>query len=199
MLLSLGILFASAADRTTAAALLERCTAAIKSAGAVSMDFTIAGNGGDFRGKITMSGNAFAMVVPGVRVWFDGRTQWTLLEDQSTVNITEPTLDELMESNPFVILSNYASRYSARRVEGAPAGQKRVLLTPSGKSEAGILNATLTVSDRTSLPTQVDVMFNNGSEIKATVQSANKIPRPNPAAFRFNPKDYEATEIVDLR
>lgn len=189
---------ASAQDRS-AAALLQRCTAALEKSGAVQMDFTIRGQGGDFAGKITMSGNSFAMVVPGVRIWFDGRTQWTLLEEQNSVSITEPTLDELMESNPFVILSNYASRYKARRTDGAPAGCKRVVLTPTGSSAAGILTATLTLSDASGLPTELDLMFDNGAQIKATVSASRSIPRPKASAFRFNPKDFQTIETVDLR
>lgn len=186
------------ADRS-AAALLQRCTSAIEKSGAVQMDFTIRGQEGDLAGKITMSGNSFTMVVPGVRIWFDGRTQWTLAEEQKSVNVTEPSLEELMESNPFVILSNYTKHYKARRSEGAPAGEKRIVLTPTGKSPSGIENVSLTFSDKTGLPTEADISFDNGSEIKATVTASRNIPRPNAASFRYNPKDYPSIEIVDLR
>ncbi len=194
--------FGAAAQASTdrsAAAILERCTSAIDKAGAVQMDFTIQGQGGDFAGKITMASNYFTMVVPGVRIWFDGRTQWTLLEEQSSVSITEPTPEELMESNPFVILANYSKRYNARRIAGAPAGAKSVVLTPTGKSAAGIAQAVLTVSDATWLPSEVDITFDNGAEIKATVTACRTVARPNQAAFRFPQKDYQAIEIVDLR
>lgn len=190
---------AQAPSDRSAAAILERCTSAIDNAGAVQMDFTIQGQGGDFAGKITMASNSFTMVVPGVRIWFDGRTQWTLLEEQSSVSITEPTLEELMESNPFVILANYSQHYDARRISGAAAGAKRVALTPKGKSSAGITKAVLTVSDQTGLPTEVDIIFNNGAEIKATVTASRKVARPKQAAFRFPQKDYQAIEIIDLR
>ncbi|MDE6277832.1 MAG: hypothetical protein K2M06_06965 [Muribaculaceae bacterium] len=192
----------SSPDYTTADALLQRCTREFSN-GAVQLDFRVSGNGGKFDGKITMSGKAFAMVIPDIRVWFDGKTQWTLANDATSgtrsVNITEPTPEEIMELNPFVILANYSSRYDARRLKGAPAGSQRVLLSPQGKSPAGLVSATLTLSDKTGLPQAVDLVFDNGAEIKATVREARKLPKLSPGAFRFNAADYPGTEIIDLR
>lgn len=194
---------AQSPNYTTADALLQRCVAEFSGNGAVQLDFRVSGNGGTFDGKITMSGKSFAMVIPDIRVWFDGTTQWTLAQDATSgtrsVNITEPTPEEIMELNPFVILANYSSRYNARRVSGAPSGTQRVLLTPLGKSAADLASATLTLSDKTGLPTEVDLVFENGAEIKASVREARMLPKPRPGAFRFTPADYPGTEIVDLR
>ena len=195
--LLLGI--SATAQHNTADEILRRCSAELGSNGAAQMDFTIRGNGGDFDGCITVSGKAFAMVIPGVRVWFDGKTQWTLMEDNKSVSISEPTLDELMESNPFVILDNYASRYKAMRTDGAPQGSSRVLLTPQGKSAAGIKKALLTVSDKTGFPSALEIFFDNGAEIQATVKAVRKLPKPRPGAFRFKASDYGVLETVDLR
>ncbi|MDE6311197.1 MAG: outer-membrane lipoprotein carrier protein LolA [Muribaculaceae bacterium] len=187
------------AQHNTADDILRRCSAELGSTGAAQMDFTIRGNGGDFDGCITVSGKAFAMVIPGVRVWFDGKTQWTLMEENKSVSISEPTLDELMESNPFIILDNYASRYKAMRVDGAPEGCSRVVLTPQGKSAAGIVKATLTVKDKTGFPTALNIVFDNGAEIQASVKAARKLPKPRAGAFRFKAADYDVLETVDLR
>ncbi len=190
---------AATAQHSTADDILRRCSTELGSTGAAQMDFTIRGNGGDFDGQITVSGQAFAMVIPGVRVWYDGKTQWTLMEDDKSVSISEPTPEELMESNPFVILDNYASRYKAMRSGGAAAGFSRVVLTPSGKSAAGIKKAILTVNDKTGFPSALSIVFDNGAEIQATVKSVRKLPKPRPGAFRFKASDYGILETVDLR
>lgn len=202
-LIILSIIFpfsSSAVETATASDILAKCARALQGGKkAVQLDFTIEGQGGNFDGKISLAGNAFLMVVPGVRIWFDGSTHWTLLEDQNTVNISEPTLDELLESNPFVILQNYERRYTALRTDGAPSGSANVLLTPKGTSQAGIKNVTLTVNLESGLPEKVNIVFDNGSRIVAKVNDARHIDRPKSAAFRFNPKDYPSVETVDLR
>ena len=193
------MLSAQTKTNITAEELLGRCSKSLETEGAKKIDFVINGNGETYPGTLTFNGRLFTMTAPGIRVWFDGTTQWTLVEDQNCVNITEPGDDELLETNPLVILLNYKKHYTARRIKGAPTGQKRVELTPKGQTYTGIKKAEIDFSDKTGLPSSLSLTFDNGSKVQAKIKEIQTIKKPAASAFKFNPKSYPGLEIVDLR
>ncbi len=44
-----------------------------------------------FEGTIQMKGNKFHYSTPDMKVWFDGKTQWTYMEQTEEVNVTTPS------------------------------------------------------------------------------------------------------------
>ncbi len=58
-----------------------------------------------------MSNQRYHMVLGAMTVWFDGKTQWTANNNTREVNVTTPLEEEIFESNPFVVLSQYKNAY----------------------------------------------------------------------------------------
>ncbi len=111
---------ASAAS-PTASQLVDDAAARLRQAKSVVISFKATGKtpADSYNGTFTLSGNKFAIDAPEAKVWYDGKTQWTWTAASGEVNITEPTVEEVAQVNPYSILSSLRSRYKAR-YQGQP-------------------------------------------------------------------------------
>ena len=185
------------AANPTAAAILDNIRRNVLSKDAVEAKFTINGGEGPVQGSMTISGAKFAMLTPHLKVWYDGRTQWTYLASTGEVSITEPTADELAASNPFAILSSYSSRYDVRRIADVN-GCYRVELIPKAK-DSGIEKIVVVTDPSGNLPRAITITFDGGQKIEMVVDHIGTISKPSDTSFRYNEKLQPASEIIDLR
>ena len=185
--------------KASADKIMNRAAAAFDTAPALDIDFYIMAKDSPLKSKLHMAKCAFAMTTPMVNVWFDGKTQWTMLNESREVSITEPTTAELMESNPFSIVRYYSSKYKARRLEDRN-GFERVELTPlESNRTASIKRAVLSFDPKTGLPSAAEVTFTNGSAMRASVEKCTHTKKQDISAFRYDSKKFPANEIIDLR
>ena len=98
-----GCLGCACAASHDAAAILARMKAKINASPSLEAVFTINGGEGPVEGNAVIAGSKYTMQTPQLKVWFDGRTQWTYLLNTGEVSITEPDASEQMASNPFAI------------------------------------------------------------------------------------------------
>lgn len=187
----------SAAKALSAAAILADLRAKMNSSPAVEAVFTINGGEGPVQGSVLLSGARYHMTTPQMSVWYDGQTQWTLLQNASEVNISEPSADELMSSNPFAILNAHASYYTARRLSDSN-GRLRVELTPRDKN-TGIRSFVIYVNSTTHWPAVLIVRFEDNRSIEVTIDNISATRKPAPSAFTFDSKKYPTIELIDLR
>ena len=86
--------------------ILGKAAAAYENSNGISASFTMftrsAGQnaGESFEGTIQMKGDKFTLVTPEALTWFNGTTQWTYVERNDEVNVTNPTGEELQFTNP---------------------------------------------------------------------------------------------------
>ena len=191
LLLLLMVSFASVAAES-AAGLLARCAEKLVSAPSVSAAFSIrASDGEDIAGSIVMA--------PRLRMWFDGRTQWTALDASKEVNVTEPTADELLASNPFAIITGYGSKYNCRLLPSTEKNSvRRVELTPK-KAGADIRRAVIAIDTHTLWPVKVTITMASGATVDAVVSSCTVGKKLSASEFVFNPSSLPGYEVVDLR
>lgn len=188
------VAFAATGD---AATLLKQVSARMAASPSVEATFTINGGDGPVQGNASMAADKYFMTTPVLTVWYDGRTQWTFLKSSGEVSITEPTVDELMESNPFAILSSPADRYTLRML-GDSQGRKRVEMTPkSGLS--GISKIVLFVDPSTHYPAAIVVNFDDGRAVDVVIDNITAAKAKPVGAFRYDAKRFPASEIIDLR
>jgi len=164
---------------------------------AVEAKFTINGGDGAVQGSITISGASFTMSTPQLKVWYDGKTQWTYLDASGEVSITEPTAEELTVSNPFAILSSYSTHYKARRLNDN-SGRKSVELTPIEKN-TGIENIVVIADNSGKWPEAINIRFDDNRLISLVIDKIEGIAKPSENIFRYDPKLQPASEIIDLR
>ena len=64
-----------------------------------------------------------------MKTWFDGKTQWTLAEENEEVSISEPTDEELQSLNPYAWMSLYQQGYDLKYGETGVSGVRKVIMT----------------------------------------------------------------------
>ncbi|MCM1028195.1 MAG: outer-membrane lipoprotein carrier protein LolA [Pseudoflavonifractor sp.] len=174
--------------------LLNRAVAMMKSAESITATFTTTGQG-NLRGTLTIAGNKFSIDSPKMKVWYDGKTQWTWSQDAGEVNITEPTPDELAQVNPYAILTSLNSRYKASYI-GNPS-QRTILLKPS------MPNPTVTRAEVTfgadEMPSRMKLFFPSGGIMTITLTSVKTGSKLPDSTFRFITSKAPGAEIIDLR
>ena len=99
--------------------ILRKAAAAYENSNGISASFTMftrsAGQnaGESFEGTIQMKGDKFTLVTPEALTWFNGTTQWTYVERNDEVNVTNPTGEELQFTNPALLLNSYKKGFTA--------------------------------------------------------------------------------------
>lgn len=179
----------------TAAQLIARCAAAVNDAPSIEARVTVSSGGNSTDISMTIARQKFAMDTPAMRLWYDGTTQWTYTTDSHELSITEPTVDELLECNPFAILNYYSRAYTVRRLE-----EDGLQLELAAKSRsASIRKAVVTVDPATNFPSKIVITLSNGRTMVATVKSITRGKTLRPSVFVWDKTKYPAATTTDLR
>lgn len=173
---------------------LDKTADALKQAEGVRATF-----GGTSQGTLLLKGERFYLSSGGIQSWFDGKTQWSYLEDSEEVNISNPTPEELQTINPYSLLSIYKNGYNYKYAGVKSRNGKQgyeVILTPEKKQD--IASITLFVS-KTYQPVYIKVEQSNKSVNEIMVNSYHTHQPLDNATFTFDKKKFPNAEVIDLR
>ena len=198
ILLSL-VVFFSASDiyAINANEVLTNASEKYQKDGSISAQFTLSGVGNSTDGTITISGDKFHLSTPLLSIWYNGRTQWTYSAETYEVNITEPTVEELQQVNPFAIINSFRMQFNATLLKSANS-MYRIQLTPLKSVNTSISKAIVTLNASTLYPNEIALTIdNNIITIKTkNIKAIKNVPHKT---FVFDEKKYPNAEIVDLR
>jgi outer membrane lipoprotein-sorting protein len=198
ILLSL-VVFFSASDiyAINANEVLTNASEKYQKDGSISAQFTLSGVGNSTDGTITISGDKFHLSTPLLSIWYNGRTQWTYSAETNEVNITEPTVEELQQVNPFAIINSFRMQFNATLLKSANS-MYRIQLTPLKSVNTSISKAIVTLNASTLYPNEIALTIdNNIITIKTKdIKAIKNVPHKT---FVFDEKKYPNAEIVDLR
>ncbi len=187
--------YADAAD--SGVDIMRRCASKFSDAKSINVDFAISHSNGSDKGTLTMSKKLFRIETPALSIWFDGKTQWTYMADNDEVNVTEPTGEELMESNPFEVISLFSTHFNCRELQSSPSNNI-VELTPKNQ-DMTILSAKISISKSTGWPTAMTIVFDGGNTTSVSISkvtTGNSLPA---SQFRYDSRTHPNAEIIDLR
>ena len=68
--------------------------------------------GGTENGFLLLKGEKFYLNNGNIQSWYDGKTQWSYVDDTEEVNISHPTPEELQSINPYFILMLYKTKFN---------------------------------------------------------------------------------------
>lgn len=172
----------------------------IEKAPSISARFVLTEGSNKVKGLVVASGKCFAISGQNIdfETWYDGKTQWTWSRMTDEVNITEPTQEELLDTNPFAIIKAAASGYNATVVDNKN-GMTVLKLIPKNAKSNTIKEMELTLSTSSNLPAGLKVITNDKQTIIFTFSDIN-IGKTIPATeFRYKNSYHPESEIIDLR
>lgn len=185
----------NAAD--TAQSIMNQCASRFSNAPSVTVDFAIMHDSGSMTGSIVICKKLFRLTTPEISIWFDNKTQWTYMPSSNEVNITEPTGEELMESNPFEIISSASLNFNCRMLKSSP-GNDIIELTPKNNG-LSIRSAKITISKSTGWPTSLIMTSDNGGVTSISITKVSTGKSLPQSSFRYDPKSHAGVRLVDLR
>src|SRR3990170_3259094 len=154
----------------------------------------------EFKGKLTVKGDKFRMVLPEQEVINNGATIWTYLPDAKEVNIDnyDQSSDDI---NPFKIYEiykkNFKYLYLQEKTEGGVLCEE-IDLVPE-KKDAQYFKIKMFINKKEKTIQGFTMFDKGGNRYKYAVTKFT--PNSNVADdyFTFDPKKYPGVEVIDLR
>lgn len=186
------------AQENEAEALLDRMAERIHCSNGIWIQYSAQSDEGSSEGVIRLKGGKFLLKSPGMTTWFDGRTQWTYLEANDEVNISEPTSEELQSFSPFVWIGLYKQGYT---LQLEPSGKRAsVIVMKAVDPDTDLQQVRLYVEHIELFPIEIRMRRKDSSEdILIKVKECKMDENYPDSIFVFNKKDYPTAEVIDLR
>lgn len=196
-ILSLLLYVLSGTAARAESSMLDRCATKIKSAPSLYVTYTVTADGHTADGHLVIQGDMFSISSPGLRSWYDGKTQWTYSSQIGEVNIITPTPEEVRQINPLAIIKTFSTAYTTQQLK-APAGKTAYRLKAKD-SRADITSADITIDDKTLYPTRITLSMSNKQKVTLDIRSVSTGSRLPTDNFRFDKKRFPGVNVVDLR
>ncbi len=187
---------AALAAADNAARTLDLAAQRFSKAPSVSAAYTVTSPSGNVAGNIVVSGQRFRISSPEMSTWFDGKTQWTYVPADREVTVSEPTPDELLQINPFEIISSFRKNYNASTVKSDKS--QTVIRLSSRDPKASITQAVLTLTSATLLPSRIELTGPSG-RVTINLGSVKTGKAMTAADFRFNTRNHPGVSVNDMR
>lgn len=189
----------------TARQILDQTASKLKNSGGIEATFegtTFKGNtaSGQSTGQIQVQGKMFKITAEQLTTWFDGKTQWTLLNGSDEVNVNTPTAAELSGLNPYSFVDLYKKGYLLKIAPTTYHGKSahEVRMQAGDKSE-NVQLMILVIDKQNLLPLSIRVKDQTGNWTRIRVQSLKTHRKWNDSYFKFDEEDYPGIEVIDLR
>lgn len=201
-----GCLLQVQAQQLDARGIMDRTADAFRNAGGVKAEFTVRAysrgvSEGGSDGVICLKGEKFVLDAEGAKTWFDGRTQWSYLENSDEVNVSEPTQEELQSINPYALLSIYKRGYQLKFGKNETYNGKsayEVILTADNK-RADLQSGKLYIAKDNLQPMGFSLTEKGGNSVEVRIKSYKTGQKFDDALFVFDKKAYPTAEVIDLR
>lgn len=166
----------------------------------VEIHFTINEENAKIMGKLMMQDGRFFFDTNEMKVWFDGKTQWTLQSspnEYTEVYIAEPSPSDQQSINPYVLLSNYKNHFMA--LMGAQAkGSQEIILKASDKKQE-LKSIRIYLKDNGEIR-DLRLIFPDEREYNIHIRTFhNGLTIPSSTFVIPSPKINEANEVIDMR
>lgn len=155
-------------------------------------------NSQQFSGSFLLKGNMFFLDMNEMQVWFNGKTQWAYLKQSNEVNITEPTVDELAETNPVAILSAFQAKSQIKAGVSKNQQNQMVELTPKNKQE-NFSKVEVQFAKSTGNLVSIVIRYKNGVVNQILLKNYRKNVAVPAGSFVFDKTKYKGLVMNDLR
>ena len=150
-------------------------------------------------GIFTLKGTKFILEMDAMKVWFDGKTQWSYVNQNNEVSITEPSEKELTETNPMAILSGFKTKCIIRFSSKTKSEQNYCIeMTPRSKNN-DVIKIEVQVNKNSGNLFSIYINSKNGSVSHLILSNFQKGITINDNSFFFNSTKFKGVTTNDLR
>ncbi len=150
------------------------------------------------RGTFILKANKFVIEMEGVKVWFDGKTQWAYMSQSNEVSINEPDNTELQQLNPIALLSDFKSKSKVQFSRQKSTTNYVVELIPKVKNK-DFAKVVVQTNKANGNLVSIIILNNDKSQIKLSISNIQKGVQFKDASFTFDKSLYKGVTINDLR
>lgn len=165
-----------------------------------SMTNEVEGVKEEFKGKITVKGDKFRLVMEDQEIINNGTTVWTYLPSAKEVNIDnyDPGSEDINPSKIYEIYKKgYKYLYIGDKTEGGVVCEEIDLVPEKKDAQFFKIKMIITKKDKS---IQSWTMFDkSGNKYKYTISKFAPNVAIADAFFSFDPKKYPGVEVIDLR
>lgn len=154
----------------------------------------------EFKGKITVKGDKFRLVLPEQEVINNGSTIWTYLPEAKEVNIDnyDPNSEDVNPSKIYEIYKKgFKYLYLQDKSEGGVMCEE-IDLVPE-KKEAQFFKIKMFISKKDRSIQSWTMFDKGGNKYKYTISKFNPNVKVEDTYFTFDQKKYPNVEVIDLR
>lgn len=149
-------------------------------------------------GKCILDNQKFYFTMSDITTFYDGKTQWVYMSNANEVTISEPTPDELKDSNPLMMMQKYTKNHHIV-FDDEQKNDKwySINLYPNDKN-AEYFRINIHVSKSKNLPLELNIWQKDGDKIIFSWTNIKKV-KPSPNTFTFIKSQYPHVTVNDLR
>ena len=174
--------------------ILDQAAATYKKAQGISMQFE-----GTQQGTLLLQDDRFYLNYGGMESWFDGKTQWSYMQQNNEVTVSSPTPEELDGINPYSIINSYKTRFRyGYKGEEIINGSKtyHLALAPKQKGDIKVISLWLTKSFS---PVRIIIKDHSGNAQTFNIRNYKAQQNLPASTFRYDTKKYPKAEVIDMR
>ena len=196
--------FALSVAAQSAREVLDRAAARLTNSGDVRAQFKAtqfkgSTPEGEAAGTMLLSGRKYKMVTDEMTTWYDGTTQWNMMQGSNEVNVSEPTEEEQAAMNPATLIGIYKKGYKYSMKKSTLRGKQTFVVYLKAKNKkAAFSEIYVDVEQGTYAPLCLRAK-KDGDWLRLAIlsfQSGQSLPT---STFTFPTKDFPNVEVIDLR
>lgn len=154
----------------------------------------------EFKGKITVKGDKFRLVLPEQEVINNGSTIWTYLPEVQEVNIDnyDPGSEDINPSKIYDLYKKgFKYLYLQDKTEGGIVYQE-IDLVPE-KKDAQFFKIKMMINKKDKSIKSWTMFDKGGNRYKYTIAKFNPNVKVEDSFFTFDPKKHPDVDVIDLR
>lgn len=184
--------------------ILDVSAARIKQMGDVQASFTATSFNGttevaSTKGIMYLQGKKMMLSTNDMKMWYNGKTLWSLIPESDEVNMSTPTEREMAHVNPYSFLGVYKKGYKMTAKQTKLRGKDVYevhLVARNAKNNAQEMYIDVAKSDYTPLCIRIR-QDNDWNRI--SIHSLQGNQHFTDADFEFPKNEYPNADIIDLR
>lgn len=154
---------------------------------------------GKTNGIVLLQGKKMYLSTDEMKMWYNGKTQWSLIPESGEVNVSTPTEREMTNMNPYSFLNLYKKGYKMKAHQTKLRGKDVYEIHLTARSQnANAQEIYVDVAKNDYSPLCIRVRQDNNWN-RISIQSIQGNKHFNDADFEFPKSEYPNIEIIDLR